>query len=492
VNERVARVGTLAIPLLAGAVAYSNVLGNGFVLDDFHFIVENPSVTGEAPLGWLSVTTTSGGHFYRPLGLLSFRLDHLLFGASSLWMHLASGLYHLLATALVVLIARRLIGSAAALAAGLLFAVHPVHVEAVTGLANRPEVLATIFYLAAILARLRLPERWSGPTILAAFLLALLCKESAVTLPVFLLLVDWLRPGGRLRPTSLLWTLPALFAYYAMRTVAFQPVGFTVYPDWFAGKPLWLIVLNVLDLIWRYTVLLVFPLDLCADWGPPRVPEVTGIHLGSAAGLAVVLVCVIGFALAVRRRAGVSLGLGLGIVAMAVYLHIVPLGVLMAERFLYLPSAGFCLAAGAGMATLSRRLPKPLLNWSVLGVVALSFTTLTLERNVDWKDSLTLWRVTTAHPRATAFSHANLGLSWYWAGERDKAKAELERALRMAPQHSNFRVALARIYAEEGRRDAAIRLLEAGRTTAGLPTDVAEALGQIRKGQAPRAPAGRR
>ncbi|MDY0060796.1 MAG: tetratricopeptide repeat protein [Myxococcota bacterium] len=453
----------LLVPLAAGALVYANALGNSFVLDDYHFILENPVVRGEAPLGFLEVTTTPGGHFYRPLGLLSYRLDYLLAGPSPHWLHLASVLYHLLAVLLVVLLGRALLGRGAALVAGLLFAVHPVHVEAVTALANRTEVLATIGYLGAILAWLRLPRRGAGPAVLLCGLLALLCKESALTLPLALLLVDWLRPGGRLRPASLLWTLPAVAIYYGLRTLAFQDVGFTAYPDWFAGRPLGERVFGILDLLGRYARLLVVPTELCADWAPPRVPPVTEPTLGVVVGLLIGIGSALGFVQLARRRAPAALGLGLGLTGLVLYLHVIPLGVLMAERFLYLPSAGFALLAGSAAASLARRVARPWLVPALVGGVALAFGALTVDRNVDWENPLILWSVTAAHPQASALSHGNLGLAWFWAGKPDLARASLERAVQLEPGRQSFRHSLALLCREAGASPEEVRAVEEGR-----------------------------
>jgi len=135
-------------PALAAAFAYSNAATCGFALDDGSLIVGNKSLDD---LGQLvrslahPQAKTTGAVLYRPLGIGLFALDRALFGPWAGGYHWVSALLHIVATGLVVAFVSRLGARSVAVAAGLLFAVHPIHTEAVTGIANRSEVLATIF-----------------------------------------------------------------------------------------------------------------------------------------------------------------------------------------------------------------------------------------------------------------------------------------------------------------------------------------------------------
>src|SRR2546423_2071005 len=101
----------LALPLAAGLLAYPDVARNGFVLDDYHFVVENLTIRSLNPLPrLLHATVTDGGAFYRPVGLTSFAVDYAVFGLSPAAFHLSSVLAHLAVTALVALLASPLAG----------------------------------------------------------------------------------------------------------------------------------------------------------------------------------------------------------------------------------------------------------------------------------------------------------------------------------------------------------------------------------------------
>src|SRR4029079_1331382 len=179
-----------AIVVALAVLAYANALHNGFVLDDETIIVKNPLVRSVGNLARIFTTDywTGAGPsdaadpgLYRPLTVFTYALNYRASGLSAAAFHATNVALHA-ATALVLfLFAGELLGSAAAaFAAVSIFAVHPIHVEAVAGIVGRAEILVALFALAAL---------WVGrkPSVAAAagagllYLLALFSKESAVT-----------------------------------------------------------------------------------------------------------------------------------------------------------------------------------------------------------------------------------------------------------------------------------------------------------------------
>lgn len=163
-------------------------------------ILANTDVSGGAPWHrsfandfWGTPLTDSGSHgSWRPFCVLSFRLNHLMAGGYVPWgFHLVNNLLHCVATALVVRVARSLLASFwAVLAAGTLFAVHPIHTEAVASVVGRADVAACVCYLLTYLSYLRHmrwresadPRQWVALSATLFFaVMALLCKETAVT-----------------------------------------------------------------------------------------------------------------------------------------------------------------------------------------------------------------------------------------------------------------------------------------------------------------------
>jgi hypothetical protein len=149
------------VAALAAALVYLPALRNRWALDDHAVIEDNPaahSVRGALDAAfspyWPYKDGFSAG-LYRPLTTLSYAVDWSIAGDHPWWFHLTNILLHALATALVVLVALRWLAPPAALAAGLVFATHAVHVEAVANVVGRAEILAAIGMLSALLAARR-------------------------------------------------------------------------------------------------------------------------------------------------------------------------------------------------------------------------------------------------------------------------------------------------------------------------------------------------
>ncbi|HEV7590647.1 MAG TPA: hypothetical protein VGO40_21235, partial [Longimicrobium sp.] len=148
----------LPLALLAGVallavLVYANALKNGVAIDDEYIVLRNPAVRGFSHLHDLLLGPywPQSTELYRPVTLVSFAVDWALTGGSIAWMHAVNVLLHAAAAALVALLVWRLRGGATAAAcAGAVFAVHPVHVEAVANLVGRAELLATVLVLAAL------------------------------------------------------------------------------------------------------------------------------------------------------------------------------------------------------------------------------------------------------------------------------------------------------------------------------------------------------
>src|SRR5207247_2564888 len=186
-----ARSVYLAVAACA-VIVYLGALWNEFVWDDQVIVLGNPLVQTWAGLATAFASPYwppfVGGYLYRPLTLLTYVLDWHIGGAA--WFHVVNLSWHAGVSALVAVLARRWAGDAAALVAGMLFAVHPVHVEAVANVVGRAELMAAAGYAAALLCAIRAerkPAYLAGVAAGAAFAIA--SKEVAVTLPAAVFLV---------------------------------------------------------------------------------------------------------------------------------------------------------------------------------------------------------------------------------------------------------------------------------------------------------------
>lgn len=327
-------------------------------MDDLYIIVWNPLVHSGQGI-WRAFIEPYwppdyGGWMYRPLPVATFAADWLLGGAA--WFHAVNLLWHAGASVAVAALARRWAGDTAALAAGLIFAVHPVHVEAIANGVGRAELMAASFALLAVYAALvRGSVGWS----LLALLGGLLSKENAVVAPA-LVAWGWAVGVGRPERRRMLaflagWGL-VIGAYLVVRWAVLHPYARfeTVAPVFTGASPV-AVRLTAIAALADVIRLLVFPLTLRVDYSPAERTLIPSLLDGRfLLGMACLAAWAVLVAVAWRRGRRVE-ALGLGWIAIAfvpVANLLFPTGVLLAERTLYLPSAGLAFAAGAGVARL--------------------------------------------------------------------------------------------------------------------------------------------
>jgi len=368
---------------LCAAVVYLGALRNHFAWDDTQIIVKSDLVHAWSGM-WRAFTVPYwpgdwGGFLYRPLTVATFALDWHLGGPG--WFHAVNILWHAGASVAVAMLAARWIddgefaGARSALVAGLAFAVHPVHVEAVANVVGRAELMAAVFTLLSVYAAV---ERGSAGWSAVAWTAGLLSKENAAVAPA-LIVAAWVLGLGaaRVRPTrrdilrfARTWVAVGLL-YGVVRGVVLHP-----YPQQFNRAPVFAGVsalgvrLTAVAALADALRLLLFPLVLRVDYSPNERTAVTVPWDPAFIVGAAILVCWV--VLVVRSwqrgRRDVTMGLLWIAIAYAPVANLVfPAGVIMAERTLYLPSVGIALLLASGV----RRLPANALAM-VLGVVVLA------------------------------------------------------------------------------------------------------------------------
>lgn len=376
----------------------------------------------------------------------SFALDAALFGGDLWWGHLANVLLHYLASAFFFLAAARLLGSApAGLLASLIFALHPVQTESVAYLAGRRDVLLGFFAFASFYLFLLYQEGKRPAALAGAVFLWLLClgaKQTAVVLPLL-----WLGCAaviGRINPLEHLrekiWLYAGLAAVCLFVVSAHVSGEFSVLsrhglpPEtlWYGGSALrqWAAEPAVLL---HAAGLLLWPGPLSADYSfrvfEPVFSPRAGLLLAALSGL------LAGVAWKLRDSRPVFLfSLLWTALTYLPSVHLLPSlhnGEIFAEHWLYLPAAGFALAAAGAAAALGRRFPRTAA--AAAALVLLGYGAGTAVRNRDWKDDLTLWSKTVgAQPRCARAWH-NLAMAEVRRGRLDLAEADLKRSVSLDP-----------------------------------------------------------
>jgi tetratricopeptide (TPR) repeat protein len=469
--------GAAVAVLLATLLAFARTLAYDFVWDDALLIQRSqrlqqwtslPAVLGSH--FWSEVH--EGSHYYRPLVSLSFFLDVQAWGFNPMGFHLTNLLAHL-ATALAVLaLARRLTGSVlAAAVAGVAFALHPIHTESVTFISGRTDVLASLFFLLALLGYVRWRHE-GGPLAFAgslvAFFLGLAAKEVAVTLPLVLLLYDRM-VGPKERGAGALARALARYAAYGgvvalYLVVRMASLGALVESDSGTWGTLLTRVLTATKIVATYAWLTLVPFPanpyyviVPVLWPPPTD------WWAATGGLAVLLALTVWAA----WRAPVW-----GFAAIWFWVTLIPsVGVdllpvptaIMAERFLYLPSVGFCLllamgvrrVLGSGRALAADQLrPLPALG---LATLLLGYVLLTLWRNEPWKDHYNLYSYMVEMSPESDLPHVNLALVHLPRGEVLEAYAHFKRGVEIAPQNARALVGLGLTETLLGNREGGLK-----------------------------------
>src|SRR6266496_238884 len=305
----------------AAAVVHLGVLWNGFVLDDLSIILANPVVHSLSGVWQAFGTSYFPSNIdvsaYRPLTVATYALDWSIH--STAWFHAVNLLWHVGASVLVAVLGRRWAGDAAGLVAGLVFAVHPVHVEAVANVVGRAELMAACFSLLAVYAAL---ERDSVGWTAAALALGLVSKENAAVVPgliasAWILGVRPLPPKRRLGAYVVSWALVGA-AYAIARWAVLHPYARTqaLAPVFFGASPV-AVRLTAVAALGDVGRLLLFPLTLRADYSPDERTLVRSLVDGRFLLGLVVLVAWVGLLWwAWRRRRRIE-ALGLAWIAIA-------------------------------------------------------------------------------------------------------------------------------------------------------------------------------
>lgn len=458
----------LAVAALAAAI-FGDSVRNGFALDDEPLLISNPYLRdlGNAPRFFSSDywAPTQASGLYRPLVTLSYALDRAVLGVSPAGHHAVNVALHALCSALVALLALCLFGDLRVAAmTGALFAAHAVHAEVAASVAGgRPELLAACFGLLSLLAYAGWRGEGASPRAhrlqlasYAAFAAALLCKESALAFAVGIPLVDWVSAeGGRGAPRVRdLASGRRMRVYAGYAIVALAVVGLRIGalgaealpPVRPLDNPLAVVPVapRIATALWvavRYAGLLVFPLHLSYDYSYAQIPVVASVgDLRWLAGAAFVAAYGAFLAWAARRARAAFFAAAFSLAAfLPVSNAMVPIGTILAERLLYVPSIGFCLLVALALRAATRRATD---SPRAASALLLSFTAIPValhaarafDRARDWRSESTLWLHDLRVAPMSAKVQSNAGAVLAEAGRHEEALGRFEAAIAIGPE----------------------------------------------------------
>jgi tetratricopeptide (TPR) repeat protein len=505
-RTRKVKYGLAFLVSLATFALYLHALHNDFVaLDDDAYIFENPHIRSFniAFLRWAFLDFYASN--WHPLTWMSHALDYALWGLNPLGHHLTNILLHAINTFIVVILAMRLRealtwtteqkGPAAFLReravlvtggiTGVLFGLHPLHVESVAWVAERKDLLCAFFFLLSIMfyskfvrmlangaARKDPASRFFYRHYLAAggfFVLALLSKPMAVTLPVVLLILDWY-PFNRIQSLktfrfAFVEKLPfiALSLASSILTVYAQSAGRAIVPITFVPLSIRLLVAakSLVSYLWKMAV----PLNLVPFYPyPENASLLAGKYLLAIA--CVVLITVICSALAKKQKLWLS-GWGYYVITLLPVIGIVQVGgQAMADRYTYLPSLGPFLITGCSVAWLFDSMNASQKRWipavRSIGVAAIVLASvlsayLTFQQIGVWKNSLVILNyILDKEPRNSPHVYLYRGMALEKAGKLERALDDYNQAIALDPSYSEAYDNRGLLYQKKGQVNNAI------------------------------------
>ena len=456
--------GTLVV--LAAVAVYANTLLNGFVYDDLHQVLEDQRIRSIDRLPDVFISGVwsfkwGPSSYYRPMMQLSYFIVCQFFGLTPWAYHAANVFIHALASLALWGLALRLLKGrpgrlSASTVAATLFALHPVHTEAVAWVAAIPDLFLGLFGLSSLLAYTYAAEGRKAPywTSLALFCFALLSKEPAIVLPAILVIIDlyFARDGGTVRRIRRLAPFgAAAVLYLAIRRAA---LGGIAPPGLHADLDLGTAVLTGFSYLSHYVRLCLWPQPLNALYTFHPVKTLFDPYV-IASSIVVVMLC--WFLLRWYRDRERTVAILLFALPLLPALYVPALGEGgLAERYLYLPLAGVALGAGQLYQAIAARGTTRALPILVLALVVVPCVGTAVTRNAAWRDEKSLWVDTVEKSPSSAVAREFLCYAYLQKRELEAALRECRESIRLDSRRTNAHVNQGAVLLELGRSEEAV------------------------------------
>ena len=460
-------VGGLLVILLTIVAHARGLQGQFLEWDDYSHITQNPLIRSLSPTNLWKMFTEPAAKLYVPLTWLSLAIDYQAWGHMPFGYHLTNLLLHLANTALVLLLAFRLLqgrfqyAQPAAVLTAAIFGAHPLRVESVAWVTERKDLLFAFFYLLAMLVYLRWVMRGNRHDYWGCFLLfvcSALAKSTAVTLPLVLILFDvfWKRRMA-------VWEKTPFFAVSVIvgaATFVAQASGKGETVVGTAAVPLWArlglvgycTVFHVRKFFWPLHLSAIYPSFEDFGWTPLQ-----------AVGYVLTFVVLLAMAFILRRRAPIVLPSWLFyLITLSPTIGLIPVGVhVVADRFTYVPLIGLALPLSVGIVTLANAWTRVrLIIVAVIVTVLVALAILSVNRSMVWTNTESLFHNALAEDPNCYPALVNLTTYYTSTKQFDEAINCGTRAVAVAPNGLVGRKSLAFALVQAGRYREAIKTLQ--------------------------------
>jgi len=482
----------LAILVMLAFSIFANAISHSFVWDDSNVVVENSFIRSLKKVPFLfnieywkyfNPAQTQGHVDYRPVSMVLNALDYHFWDLDPRGYHLTNILLHVANVILVYYLVCSIMGLAGrdqgkdrswrglftrvAFLTACLYAVHPIHTEAVVWIKNRAELLAGMFMFSSIILFLRHKDAGDRNKVMAVyagsivcFVLGILSKETAVMAPFVMVLCAVLFYDMKREYRGVIikmlpyFLIMSLYAVFKLKVLSLEDVDARkIYLGTYHNA------LTVVKTLGYYFKLLVFPVNLNVD----RMFGIPVSFFESGVVLSFIVLVMTGAVLWMYRRYRLVI-----FSVMWILITLVPVsnvvflsGRPVAEQRLYIPSLGYCVLLALGIRWLwdaaGSRVRMRYAVSIVAGALAVGYSLITVNRNLDWKDPISLWSRTIAGSPDGYRAHYNLGCEYFVNGDIEKALDSLNRSIDINPLYWKAYFNTGAVYQMMGDNTMAIR-----------------------------------
>lgn len=459
---------------------YFNSLNNGFVGDDIAFVQKNVSIRdlGNTPAFFYSPKTLAandsewGTIIYRPLRTLSYAMDYSIFGLNPWGFHLTSTVLHLAACVTLYFLILSLFNiEAVAFLGAIVFAVHPVHVEAVSWISSRADIIGLIFLNLSLLSYIRYRRNSSVPYLILALIFSLISylgKETMISLPGIIILYDY--ASGDKKPLKELvksnissWMLFSVIClgYLVFR---FSMTGrMSTSQGWWGGSA-YANFLMMAKATAIYIRLIALPVNLTLHYLIDPVRTVFDLKvIASVLTIFSTLAAIVYFH---KKNRMVFFTLVWFYLALIPIANIIPISFsMMAERYIYMPSAGPIIAIGYGFYLFFKKAGERgaagrNLAAGAIALVLTAFSIIVVYRNTIYKDDFAFYTEAVRTSQNSAPSYNGLADQYYSKKDYGRAIENYEMAIAIDPNYADAFMGEAIVYGAQKNHIKAIQLGE--------------------------------
>ncbi|HHT9136940.1 MAG TPA: tetratricopeptide repeat protein [Candidatus Wunengus sp. YC60] len=457
---------------------YLNATYGKFVYDDFKIIVENCFIKEWKYFPKIFTKeyfTISGEMSYRPIVTITYFIDYAVWHSNPFGFHLTNIILHTLNAVLFYLLLNAVLQSKKiVLFSTLFFVTHLALLETVNAVGYREDLLSATFLLVSLIYFIKSDNILYKKSdkrrftlyyaiSLTAYLCALFSKEMAITFPVLLVLFVifsdqkiWPCIVKRFKGIYTGYMAISLF-YLIIRFIVFRnhELKVTYQPGGFCVN-----TFTMIKILASYIKISFFPFNLNADYVVPLVK--TPFEASFILSITFLISIFIIFAILIKSRNAFACWMAWFFIMILPVMNILPIGNIMAERYLYIPVMGFCVVKGILIYRITDRTLSPraiplrrMVQLALVTIMIGGYGFSIIRKNGDWRDEFTLWAKTIQRSPNSHRAHCNLGNVYMESGLIERAQMEYQTALNINPKSANSHSNLGTVYSKQGNIDKA-------------------------------------